>query len=491
MTDDAGTPGRRTEDTGPMADSELLRRYAVDRDDDAFTEIVHRHLGFVYAAAIRQAHGNRTMAEDVTQTVFTDLARKAGTISRHAVLVGWLHTATRFAATRAIRTESRRRVREQQAFAMNERLQEPAPTIDWQRVQPVIDEVLGELKERERVAILLRFFEGKPFAEVGAKLALTEPAARSCVDRALEKMRGLLAARGVSSTSAALGIALTNQLSIAAPAGLGAAVATTALAGASAASGAVALGTIFAMSKIKAGIAAAVIIAGATVAVREAHAIRVIEKEIGALRSNQEELGRLRSENTTLASVVAKAAETDPDAAELARLSKRIAQLKLRPDGVLDAEMKPLTAFTNAGRNTALAAMETQLWARANGDDAAFAQLLGFTDRSRANLDAFFAALPEAVRTNYGTPEKMLAPMAATWGPVGPPVAVQLLGQTEYGLKIMVHAWARYGSGDEGKMDLLLQRYEDGWRVPHSDEMMDKIIASLDPVTGQRRPKAK
>jgi hypothetical protein len=40
-------------------------------------------------------------------------------------------------------------------------------------------------------------------------------------------------------------------------------------------------------------------------------------------------------------------------------------------------------------------------------------------------------------------------------------------------------------------MDLLFQIYEDGWRVPHPDEMVDGIIASLDPTTGELIPKAK
>jgi hypothetical protein len=68
---------------------------------------------------------------------------------------------------------------------------------------------------------------------------------------------------------------------------------------------------------------------------------------------------------------------------------------------------------------------------------------------------------------------------------------VQILGQTDHGLKVMVHAWARYESGHEAKMDLLLQRFADGWRVPHPDDMLDGILASLDPATGERRPRTK
>jgi RNA polymerase sigma factor (sigma-70 family) len=470
-------------------DAELLRRYAREGDEGAFTELVRRHIDFVYAAGLRQTRGHRALAQDVTQSVFTDLARKAAALARHEVLAGWLHTATRFAAAKAVRAECRRQAREQAAFGMNENQQESGPPVDWQRVQPVLDEVLGDLRERERSAILLRFFEGRSLAEVGAKLALTETAARSCVDRALEKMRLRLERRGVTSTGAALGAVLVRHAACAAPAGLAASVAGAALTGASGGGTAFAFGAILAMSKIKTALVAAVVLAGATMAVREVHAIRATEEQIAAARAAQQSTAALRAENQALSTTVARVAQSDPAAAELARLSRRMAQLKARPDGVVDALMKPLSAFGNVGRDTAMAAMETQLWARAAGDADGFAQLFGFTERSKAKLDAFFAALPEAVRTKWGTPEKMLVPMAASWGPPGPPEAVQIFGQTEYGPKTMVHAWARHGSGEERKMDLLLQRYEDGWRAPFTDEMMERIIGSLDPATGERSPR--
>src|SRR5471032_2679590 len=128
---------------------------------------------------------------------------------------------------------------------MSEALGEPDAPIDWERLHPVLDDVLGELKERERAAILLRFFEKRPLAEVGAKLSLTESAARSCVDRALEKMRGLLARRGVTSTGAALAVALENQIGVAAPMGLAASVTGAALAGTAVAGGGASLGGVF------------------------------------------------------------------------------------------------------------------------------------------------------------------------------------------------------------------------------------------------------
>ena len=277
-------------------DTELLRRYAEEKSDDAFAELVRRHIDFVYAAALRQAHGNVPLAQDVAQVVFTDLARKAGRLARHEVVVGWLHTATRFAAGNAIRSEVRRTAREQEAFAMNEALQEADAPADWERLQPVLDDVLGELKERERAAILLRFFEKKPLAEVGAKLSLTETAARSCVDRALEKMRGLLARRGVTSTGAALAVALGNQVSVAAPAGLAASVTGAALAGAAGAAGgggaivAVKILNFMSTTKIVSGVAGVVALLAVGSAVYQANLARVAEASATAVGTERDEL---------------------------------------------------------------------------------------------------------------------------------------------------------------------------------------------------------
>ncbi len=50
-------------------DAELLRRYAEEERQDAFAEIVGRHIDVVYGVAVRQTHGNTALAEDVTQMV--------------------------------------------------------------------------------------------------------------------------------------------------------------------------------------------------------------------------------------------------------------------------------------------------------------------------------------------------------------------------------------------------------------------------------------
>jgi RNA polymerase sigma factor (sigma-70 family) len=212
-------------------DAELLRRYAQEGSEEAFTELVRRHINLVYAGALRRVHGDAHLAEDVTQNVFTALARTAPKLVRHPVLAGWLHKTTRFAAAQTVRTERRRLTREQEANIMNEAtMPDTRGRADWMRLRPLIDEVLDELDASDRDAVLLRFFEGRSFAEVGERLHLAENTARMRVDRALDKMNALLARRGVTSTVAALGLALTSQVGVTAPAGLAATVSATAIA---------------------------------------------------------------------------------------------------------------------------------------------------------------------------------------------------------------------------------------------------------------------
>ncbi|MEO5960100.1 MAG: sigma factor, partial [Opitutaceae bacterium] len=98
-----------------LTDAELLRRYAEDKSESAFAALVQRYVDLVYSAARRQVGGDSHRAQDVAQVVFTTLARKAATLKTHPTLIGWLYTATQHAAAKAVRTEARRRTREQEA----------------------------------------------------------------------------------------------------------------------------------------------------------------------------------------------------------------------------------------------------------------------------------------------------------------------------------------------------------------------------------------
>ena len=299
-------------------DATLLAGYVRNRSESDFAELVQRHVNLVYSAALRQVNGDTHRAQDVTQMVFTDLARKAASLTGHRALVGWLFTSTRFAASKVVRGEQRRRQREREAQSMQEITTSDSPlSLEWERVRPVLDEALAELGERDRDAILLRYLEGRDFAQVGAALALSDNAARMRVDRALDKLRSLLARRGVTSSSAALALALTSQAVTAAPAGL-----ATAVTGAALATGG-GVATTFAFmgfTKIQTGIAGVILAAGIGGYLVQEKSNATLRAELTRIDQPAGEVAELQESNRQLARAASEAASLRVNDTELARL---------------------------------------------------------------------------------------------------------------------------------------------------------------------------
>ena len=250
-----------------IGDNQLIRQYAAERSEPAFAELVRRHLKMVYAAALRQVHGDAHLAEDVAQSVFSDLARKAGKFQPNHSIAGWLHASTRFAAANAVRAEARRRTREQAVVSMN--AINSNANADWNELRPMIDEALEELGGADREAIVLRYFEAYEFSLVGAALGVSENAARMRVDRALEKLRTALQKRGMAATGAALAVALAESSAAAVPAQLAAGITSAALAqaGTTSLSSAPSILKIIAMKKLSLAAVSVLALAAATVLV--------------------------------------------------------------------------------------------------------------------------------------------------------------------------------------------------------------------------------
>jgi RNA polymerase sigma factor (sigma-70 family) len=211
-------------------DGQLLRQYVETQSEAAFAELVRRHLSLVYYAALRRLGGDAHAAEDVSQGVFILLARKSRALCGHPTLAGWLYSAVNLEVSALTRSARRRQNRELAAGSLLELESQPDTLCDGEFLRPVLDEALMELGQTDREAILLRFFEASAFAEVGDKLGISEAAAQKRVDRALEKLRGLLAKRGVTSTSTVLALALASQSALAAPAALAASIPAAAVA---------------------------------------------------------------------------------------------------------------------------------------------------------------------------------------------------------------------------------------------------------------------
>jgi RNA polymerase sigma factor (sigma-70 family) len=243
------------------SDAELLCRYLESRNEAAFTELVNRHVGLVYSAACRETSGDASAAEDVTQLVFIELARKAARLTQSTGLAGWLYMSVRHVSANRRRQQLRRALREQKACMMNQPHLSSEAELTWESLAPVLDDALHDLNEQDRNAVVLRFLEGNTLQKVGAALGLTENAARMRVERALDKLRNLLAKRGVTSTASGLAIALAAVAAVSTPpASLASSVASSALASSAAGTSSV-LATVF-TTQVKVGILATVVAAG-------------------------------------------------------------------------------------------------------------------------------------------------------------------------------------------------------------------------------------
>jgi RNA polymerase sigma factor (sigma-70 family) len=336
-----------------ILDCELLRRYSETQSEDAFAELVRRHVNLVYSAAMRQVNGDSHLAQDVAQTVFAELARKAAALSHRELLSGWLYTCTHFIAAKAVRKEFRRRTHELEAHAMHELCHTPASNFDWENIRPVLDKVMHKLKESDRDVILMRFFENRQLADIGEKIGLSEDAARKRVDRALEKLRAMLSKSGVTVT--ALAAALSANAVQVAPVGLATTLASASLAGT--AVGAAATFTfvkLMTMTKLQSAIVGAVVIAGvATPLVFQQQS--KLREENQSLRKQNEQLAQIQAENDRLSNLLAEAASSQKLASnqlnELLKLRGEVGALRRQTNDInkLEAENQRLRSSLAAG----------------------------------------------------------------------------------------------------------------------------------------------
>lgn len=205
-----------------LSDGELVAEYAARHSEEAFAVLVERHIALVYSAALRQVRDPQ-LAQDVVQAVFLVLARKAGSLGGRVVLSGWLCRTAHFVAANARKNEYRRLRREEMAAHMDYNTDDA-----WLQVAPLLDEAVARLGDKDRNAIVLRFYEQKPLRDVGAALGVDEDAAQKRVSRALEKLRGFFSKRGVALTTALIAGAVSANSVHAAPAGLAATIAASA-----------------------------------------------------------------------------------------------------------------------------------------------------------------------------------------------------------------------------------------------------------------------
>lgn len=460
-------------------DGTLLRQFVKDRSQTAFAELVRRYLNLVYSVAVRSLRGDAHRAHDVSQQVFAALARKAPALCHRSSVAGWLHRSAQLAAAEWVRSEVRRRNREEAGAVLH------APETDapWEELRPALDDVIEELKPDDREAILLRFFGQQSFAEIGALLQSSEDVAQKRVSRALTKLRSKLAIRGITSSTAALATMLEAHAVVTAPAALAPAILTSASA---AVLGSTVAIPLFTMNMIKMSAGAVLAAAGVGGLSWQYQTNRHLENATKELARQVEQLPALRTENERLRAAGKKSeAEIVRMQVELARTNQQVrpsAVIGSRGPSAKEAEDKPVSR-----RGTPSAASQLIRAAIEGGDSDTLRPALAFSPKSQVLAhDAFYKLSPEQ-RARYGSPEGMMAELlcATTIKPLTTQV---LLTEEVPGAQGMdpemasdpryksIHTRTQDASGRVRDGYQVFQQSPDGWRWVVADGLVLKRL---------------
>jgi RNA polymerase sigma factor (sigma-70 family) len=317
------------------SDLELLERYTRQHAEEAFAEIVRRHLDLVFSAALRQVRSPQ-LAEEVAQSTFCDLARQAHRLAPNTALSAWLYQVTRRTAIDVVRREARRQAREQVASQLNAM---NATASDWTHIEPLLDEAMQELADPERAAVLLRYFENKSLREVGQTLGLTEEAARKRVSRAVERLREFFARRGVTVGASGLVVLISANAVQAAPVGLAVTISAATLAGTTLTTTAAATATAakaIVMTTLQKTLITVAVVAAVGTGVYEARQASRLQDQVRALQQQQapfaDQVERLTRERDAAAAREAGFRQDNErlreTAAELPKLRAELARLR-------------------------------------------------------------------------------------------------------------------------------------------------------------------
>src|SRR5579859_872348 len=172
-------------------DHQLVTAYS-HGDEKAFETLVAKYFRMVYAVAARQT-GDPHLAEEIAQSVFLLLSRKAPGLSGRTSIPGWLLRTTRFVGKDAIKMRRRRDENERNlAMKLECRIEtKPEPST----MELLLEEAIEALRPEEQAGIVARFFEGKDFQEIANMFEISQEAARKRMTRCLNKLQSFMEKR--------------------------------------------------------------------------------------------------------------------------------------------------------------------------------------------------------------------------------------------------------------------------------------------------------
>lgn len=188
-----------------MLDSELLRRYRDDGDEEAFGDIVARFGGMVFGVS-RRILRNDALAEEIAQETFFRLVKRRNEV-RDSV-GGWLHQVATTLSIDLLRSERGRQLRE---LARGHTLPRSSPASEWSDVSPLVDEALAELPPRMRELLVRRYLNGQSQADLAEEYAVSPATLSRRMTAGIEELRAILRRKGVVVAAATLALWMRDQ----------------------------------------------------------------------------------------------------------------------------------------------------------------------------------------------------------------------------------------------------------------------------------------
>jgi RNA polymerase sigma factor (sigma-70 family) len=186
-------------------DSELLRRYALFQDEQAFATIVRRHGNMVHRVCQRVL-GNAADADDAFQATFIVLMHKAGSVRWKISIANWL-----YGVAYRVCLESRKKERRRKRYESNAKEMSPADSlseITLREAQQMLDNELACLAEKYQAPLVLCYLKGATRDEAARQLGWSLATLKRRLERGRKLLHQRLARRGLTLPAAFLATAI-------------------------------------------------------------------------------------------------------------------------------------------------------------------------------------------------------------------------------------------------------------------------------------------